>query len=418
MVGIDTPSSFQEIVKYLSANSAAGSSMTDDGERYIYYLISATLFYRIDTWKGCQHQQLANPTGTFGAGTTLKYTKQVWSQLNWVVYGSVYGLITSGTGLPTYTRYDIASNTWVVQNVTNLPATFGTDSYICFPSPELNNNTGWYHAGVIQTITTTGDVAIGATSIPVSALPIALAANTILNFGTMASPKYAVLTASAAAAATSITVTALSIAIGSSSSAPWYWHMYLIGNALAVMYRWQLATSTWSATSANSGNPVFPAIPANVWAGLALKWLPWLEDVVWWAWWKDRLVLMRGAASNNFYYYDLVANTFTAITYTPNTETFTTGCMCTTLLDDNNKPYRIIISGSVLTIWANIRILELDILKWRMNIASWIDIIPTWALLVGDRLASIKSRDWIQQLFIILHTSNIMIKDSSIMLLT
>jgi len=77
MVGVDSPTSFQEIVKYLAANSAAGSCMTDDGERYIYYLISATLFYRIDTWKGCQYQLLASPTGTFGAGTTIKYTKQV-----------------------------------------------------------------------------------------------------------------------------------------------------------------------------------------------------------------------------------------------------------------------------------------------------------------------------------------------------
>lgn len=273
------PHTFQEIVKYMPANSAAGSCMVDDGVRYIYYLISATAFYRYDTWKN-QHQQLANPTGTFGAGTAMKYTKQVGSQLNGVVYGSVYALISSGTGAPVFTRYDIASNTWVVQNVTGFPGTFGTDSYICFPSPELNNNSGAYHSGVTQTITSPAGASAGAVSVPVSALPTALAANSILNFGTMENPIYAVLSAGAALNATSISVYALPVAIPPSANAPWYDHMYVTGNANVFMYRWTISTSAWSATSANSGNPALPNIPAAIGAGVALKWLPGIEDLV------------------------------------------------------------------------------------------------------------------------------------------
>lgn len=273
------PHTFQEIVKYLPANSVAGSCMVDDGIRYIYYMISATLFYRYDTWTN-QHQQLANPTGAFGAGTCMKYTKQIGSQLNGVVYGSVYAMITTDVSKPVFTRYNIASDTWVVQNVTGFPGTFGTDAYICFPSPELNNNSGAYHSGVTQTITSPGGAGAGAVSVLVSALPTALAANTILNFGTMANPIYAVLSAGAAAAATSISVFALPVAIPVSASAPWYDHMYITGNANVFMYRWTISTSVWSATSANAGNPALSYIPVALGAGVALKWLPGIEDLV------------------------------------------------------------------------------------------------------------------------------------------
>lgn len=134
---IDLPHAFQEVVNFMPAASAAGTCMDDDGERYIYILHSATSFWRYDTWKNTV-QHLANPTGTFGAGTTMRYTKMIGTQLNGVQYGTVYLLLTSGTGAATFQKYDIATNTWATLNVTNLPATFGTDGSLIFPTPAIN----------------------------------------------------------------------------------------------------------------------------------------------------------------------------------------------------------------------------------------------------------------------------------------
>ena len=72
-----------------------------------------------------------------------------------------------------------------------------------------------------QIITTTADAAIGATSIMVSAIPVALLRGAELTFddGGMTVPVTAKLTAAAALNATSIAVTALTIAINSGATA-------------------------------------------------------------------------------------------------------------------------------------------------------------------------------------------------------
>jgi hypothetical protein len=72
-----------------------------------------------------------------------------------------------------------------------------------------------------QIITTTADAAVGATSIAVTALPVALLRGTELTFlqAGMSVPVTAKLTAAAAASATSISVTALGTAINSGAQA-------------------------------------------------------------------------------------------------------------------------------------------------------------------------------------------------------
>lgn len=85
-----------------------------------------------------------------------------------------------------------------------------------------------------------------------SALPEALPIGAILNFGTLASPIWATLTAAAAAAAVSITVAPLVAQVTIASTAQWYGNLYIIGNANTQMYRFNLGTATWSTTSANA----------------------------------------------------------------------------------------------------------------------------------------------------------------------
>lgn len=385
-----------EQLSFAPATSAAGTCCVDDNERFIYWLFSATSFWRFDTWANTW-QQLANPTGgTVGAGTCMQFTKMIGDQFPTAstgqVFGSVFALITSGVGAPVFNKYDIATNTWSALSVTNLPATFGSDGSFAFPSPSLNNYTSGYHTGVLQTITATAAAAQGATSVSVTALPTALPINAVLNFGTTASPKYAVLSAAAAASATTITVRALTVALTGTETALWYDHMYLIGNAATQMYRYTLSTNAWATTSANSGNPALPAVTAAVGAGSAIKWLPGYDVA--------KLVCIRGAATSNVYLYDLVANTWSTLTFHPATETFTTGSCYGVFQDSNNKPTKVWLHKD-----ATNRVYELDLTKGRINPAFNQYLLSQGAALVGDKASILKSPDGIQFFYMLLSTS-------------
>lgn len=104
----------------------------------------------------------------------------------------------------------------------------------------------------MRTITAGGTALVNATTITVGALPEALPIGARLNFGTLASPIWATLTAAAAAAAVSITVAPLVAQVTIASTAQWYGNLYIIGNANTQMYRFNLGTATWSTTSANA----------------------------------------------------------------------------------------------------------------------------------------------------------------------
>lgn len=386
----------------MPAASAAGSCICSDGKRYIYYLISATSFWRIDTWTGVP-EQLANPTGgTVGAGTCMTYCSSIGALNNGVFYGSIFALITSGVGAPVYNRYDEALNTWVNLNVTNLPATFGTDGYLCFPEPDDNNFEGGYHTNALTTVTLSADIAINAVSASVTALPRAIPANTILNFGTKANPKLVHVTAAAAAAATSLTIAASINMVASGSTALYYDHLYLIGNNATQMYRFQITTSVWSTTSANSGNPSLPAITAAPGAGGAIRWLPgggFPSGIVP----ADNLIIVRGGGTATIYRFDLQSNTMNTLTYNPATETFTTGSS-TTVQIVGGKKSRLLITKEVTQ-----KYFRFDFAKARKEPIAFQELLPSGAALVGDRTCII-NQGGLDILYSILATSTSMVR--------
>lgn len=145
-----------EVLQPLPAASAVGVCMCNDRRgtsRYIYLLIGATSFWRYDV-QANTYQQLANPpAGTLGAGTCLSYDPS---------RGYVWALISNGTVAPTWQYYNTATNAWTARAVTNLPATFGTDSSICHTCTTYdvggnddylyligNNATPWYRYSVV-----------------------------------------------------------------------------------------------------------------------------------------------------------------------------------------------------------------------------------------------------------------------------
>lgn len=378
------------------ANSAAGACMVDDGERFVYYILSATSFWAYDTWADTWQQLASPPSGTLAAGSCLRYVKEMGSQVKGVVYGSVYAVIASGTAVVFY-RYDIGTNAWSsALSVAGVPATFATDGRLICPEPSLNAYMGGYHSAVaLSTVTTTSPALAGATTLSVTAIPLALPAAAVLNFGTYQSPKWAVLTASAAASATSITVSPLVADIDVDSVAYWYADMFLLGNAATTFYRYNIAGNAWSTTSANSANPALAAVTAAPGAGLVAAWLPGSTD----ANALDRIILVRGAASSNIYEYSLTGNSWSTVTYYPSTDTFTTGTS-SAVRQSQGKNSKLVLGKDTTG-----RFYEFNRTKQRMTPLASQTLIASGAALVGDRSTLVVSPDGIEFLYSILSTS-------------
>jgi hypothetical protein len=383
------------------AASAAGVAMVDDGSRFIYHLFSVTSFWAYDTW-GDTWQQLASPPGgTLAVGSCLRYVREMGAQINGEVFGSVYALIASGSAVVFY-RYNIADNTWSsALSVVNLPAAWGTDGRLICPEPMLNGYVGGYHnALALNTITASASATatVGATTISVNALPLALPIGAVLNFGTSAAPVWAVLTAPASAAATSITVTALVSQVTSAAVAYWYADMFLWGNNATTGYRYNIAGNAWTTTSANSGTPALAAVPAAPGAGMVSCWLPGSTD----ANALDRIILVRGAASSTIYEYSLTGNTWTTITYYPSTDTFGIGT--------SSGIRKNVVSGKSAKLLIQKdnsgRIFEFDRKRPRMEPKLTQNLISNGAAVVGDKMSVVYSPDNIEFVYTLLNTSS------------
>lgn len=384
--------------------SGAGTCMVSDNKRYLYILFSTTSFWRFDTWTGVP-EQLNNPTGgTVGTGTCITYVSTVGNVFNNEPHGSIYALITSGTGSPVFNRYDIYTNQWFNLNVTNLPATFGTDGSLIYQDPFLNNYET-YGGSYITTVTASADVAIGANTIPVTALTKAIPSGAVLNFGTKDNPKFVAVMAAAAVNATSLSISAAGSQILTGESALFFDHIFLIGNAATQMYRFQITTSTWSTTGLTGS--AMPVITSAVGAGCHINWTPGSGIVSGNSTISllDNLIIARGAGSSTFYRYDTINNTMNAITYYPSAETLTTGShYCVQI--NNNKSSNLIFCKEITG-----RFFKLNPNNSRKEPIAQQDIASSGAALVGNRIAIINHKG-INIIYYLLSTSQIFLRSA------
>jgi hypothetical protein len=274
-----------------------------DGKRFIYFLASAVSFWRFDTWSN-GWQQLASPNagGTFGVATSLEYDPTMGVQSSGQIWGSVY-LFMSSSGAPGFHRYDIGTNTWsAALSVAALPGTWGTSSRIVRPNHRDNN----WESGITgeSTVTASAPAIIGATSISVSATSEIMPSGTILNFGTAAAPKYAVLTALASAGATSLTVSPLLAQVNGADTAYYYNALWLWGNNSQIGYRYNVSANAWSSqTIAGAVIAIPPAVPG---VEGQTDYLPGITP--------NTIGMIRGSTTSAIYLYNLSTNAFTTTT--------------------------------------------------------------------------------------------------------
>ena len=379
-----------------AGNSAAGSCMVDDGERFIYYLLTANSFWAYDSWADTWQQLASAPGGTVAAGTCMRFVREMGSQVNGVVYGSVYAFIASGTALVFY-RYDVGTNAWsAALSTTGIPSNFSTDGRLTCIEPALNAYQGGYHSvAALCPVTASATAAAGATSISVSALPLGLPAASVLNFGTYLAPRWAVLSAAAPAASTSLTVAPLLSSVDAAATAYWYADMFLFGNASATFYRYNIAGNSWYTTSANPSNPTLAAVPGTAGAGTIAAWLPGSGE----ANALDRVILFRGTATSTAYEYSLTGNSWSTLTYYPFTDTFSSGTSSAvrSVAGRNAK----LLLGKDTTG----RFFQLDREAKRMTPVATQSLIASGAAVVGDKSAMLLSPDGIEFLYVIPSTS-------------
>ena len=458
MMMLDQP--MWEQLAFAPATGIAGTNLADDGERFIYtyFQTSATAaqFWKYDTWKNVW-QQLATPATQTGTVANMVYTRAVAGQYSGKVYGTVYLFVGNGTICYLY-KYDIATNTWSANlGTTNVPAAFGTDCYLMYPSVPRNNYETAFHSGVTRTITTTALAVAGATTLSVSATSEAMAVGTCLRFGayditiTASAPKGATslsvsgateamkmgtifqtydgrefcLSADSSAGASTLSVFPIIRDILASSKVKV--EKLAVLTALAASGATSLTVSALrvgipsASTAGYYGNLYLIGhnatvmyrynIGANAWATTsansgnpALAALPasagagcalkWLP-----AYAPDKMWCLRGGGTASVYIYDLVTNTWTTETYYPSTETFTTGTMVASR-DVGGKQATLLIQKD-----ATMRIFEGIPYRNTMQPALFQNLYPTGAAVVGDKSCIITSPDGVDIYYMLLHST-------------
>jgi hypothetical protein len=454
-----------EQLSFAPATGTAGTAIENDGKRYIYtyFQTSSTVaqFWRYDTW-GDTWQQLATPPTQTGTIANMVYTQNVGTQFSGKSYDSIYLFVGNATTCYFY-KFDIATNTWSANlGTTNVPAAFGTDCYISYPSAQKNAWSSAYHSGVSRTITLGSAASSGATSITVGALPEALASGTKLRFGTF----NVILSADALAGATTITVSALPQAMssgmglylpngdevflsaaassGATSITVFPIQRKILSGTVIVVEMWAVLTASAAASATTctvsplftslangatapyygnmylvgnnatvmyrynigtnawattSANSGTPAIPAVTGTVGAGCALKWLP-----AFYPDKLWCIRGGGTANVYIYDLVANTWSTDSFNPATETFTTGTSAAARNIAGKQATLLIQKDATMRIYEGHpakNTLEPKLTQW---------LYPVGAAVVGDKSCVITSPDGVDFYYLLLHSSTAMLR--------
>jgi hypothetical protein len=225
------------------------------------------------------------------------------------------GTLASGS----FKRYDFATNTWVTLVNTGLPASWGTDGRLISTPSWLDLGfksfaTGTATAGASTTLTNS---AKSWTTNQWANYQIRISAGTGAGqIRTVASNTATVITVSSAWTTTPDATSQYSLE-GNDD------FIYALGNNAVTMYRYSISANTWSTLS--------PGVARGAAPGLAASG-SWIHSVSASDWNNENAILngryiysFRGGAGALLDRYDIAANSWAALTYSPAVETFTTG---------------------------------------------------------------------------------------------
>ena len=283
--------------------------------------------------RGYKVQILAGPnagqlftiaSNTIGASAVITFVETAGSAHS---ASSVYRLCTptyfilNAGALATnqFKKYCYACNTWTTLAQTGLPATISTDSKLIstpswVDSDYLNFGTGTATAGAATTLTTTGTT--WATNQWANSQVRIVSGTGAGQIRTIASNTGTVLTVSASWT-TNPDATSVFQIQGNDD------FLYYMGSGVVTLYRYSISANTWSTLSPGVARAAAPT------TGMSGHWVWGSTDS---AWTNQNAIQngkyiysFQGGASTALHRYDIAGNTWATITYSPATETFTTG---------------------------------------------------------------------------------------------
>lgn len=232
----------------------------------------------------------------------------------------VFYVLNAGTlAANVFKKYCFATNTWTALTQTGLPATIGTDSKLIstpswLDSDYLNFATGTASAGASTTLTTTGTT--WATNQWANSQVRIVSGTGAGQIRTIASNTGTVLTVSVAWT-TNPDATSVFQIQGNDD------YLYYMGSGAVTLYRYSITSNTWTTLSPVAARAAAPT------TGMSAHWVWGSTDS---AWTNQNAIMngryiysFQGGATAALHRYDIAGNTWATITYSPATETFTTG---------------------------------------------------------------------------------------------
>jgi hypothetical protein len=249
---------------------------------------------------------VATQASAFSASTVYRLLTPRW-------YAVTAGTMASGS----FRVYDYATNTWTTLSQTGLP-TIGTDGKLVATPSIVDGAFKSFATGTATSATGTTLVQTGKTWTASQWIN----SQVRITAGTGAG-QIRTITANTGDTLTVATWTtnpdATSVyAIEGNDN-----FLYYLGNNAVTMYRYDITANTWSTLSPVAARAAAPG------AGMSAHWVHSAPET---DWNNESLILngryiysFRGGGNADLHRYDIAGNTWATITYSPNTETFTTG---------------------------------------------------------------------------------------------
>ena len=231
----------------------------------------------------------------------------------WYVVGS--GTLAAGS----FRKYDFATNTWTSLSITGLAATIGTDG-------KLISTPSWIDEGYIPFSTGSVSSATGTTLVDSTK---AWTTNQWTNYQVRIRTGAGAGQIRTISSNTGTTLTVPTWTVNPDATSTYSIEgnddfLYYMGNNAVTMYRYSISANTWTILSPASARAAAPA------AGMSGHWVWGVTES---DWTNENAILngrriysFRGGAGAVLDYYDIPGNTWVSgVTYSPQTETFTTG---------------------------------------------------------------------------------------------
>lgn len=337
-------------------------------------------------------------SNTIGANATITFTAASGSAFS---ASTVYQLITprwyvlgAGTlAANIFKVYDFATNTWTSLTQTGLPATISTDSRLLSTPSWMDTGTlafatGTATSGAASTLTVSGKA--WATNQWANAQIRITGGTGAGQIRTIASNTGTVITVSSAWT-TQPDATSTYEITGNDD------YLYYMGSNAVTLYRYSISSNTWTTLTPGVARGGAPG------AGLSGHWVWGAEESDWTnenAIQNGRyLYSFRGAAGALLDRYDIAANTWSAVTYAPAAETFTTGTKYALVGGD------LYIQKDATGRWFKFHFATSEMDGW----GSW--TYPNGTAVVGDTAFDVVYQDGatsIRYVYMILNTSTVM----------